>query len=135
MATSRRALIGVTAVLAVGLAHPIASPAAVTVGSSLRSIPSEAFCPAAPPCAVIQDHLVAPARVTAPFDGVVVRWSVKGSGPLRLFIARYTADDVAQRQITSERVSGRGIEIASSSSRLPIRHGDFLGIWLETTAS
>src|SRR5262245_2181384 len=134
MATSRRALISVAAALLVGLAHPLASPGAVTVGSSLRSIPDEAICSAAPPCVGIQDHLAAPARVTAPFDGVVVSWAVKGSGPLRLIVARYTADDVAQRLTTSGSVNGRGTEIASSRTRLPIRHGDFIGIWLETTA-
>lgn len=121
------ALLG--ALLALGL--PGAAEAAIKLGGDLRA-QALAPCSNVPTCTVIQTRLPAPAQVTAPHDGVVVRWSVRGAGWLRAFVARYVPGRGAVQTALSGRGVGRGLSTPTSfPTRLRIRRGDRVGIMLE----
>ncbi len=116
-----------------------ASPAAVTIGSSLIAIPTEnlsldGYCIGAGPCTATNGNLpqssTAPNGATSPFDGVAVRWRVKSSLPgnpvalrvLRLsFGATYTGAGTSSPGTTA-------LGIAEFTSQVPIKAGDSVGL-------
>jgi hypothetical protein len=130
----------VSAVLFAVASCPGGAHAAVRIGSDLRSIPDRARC-SVPSCAtgryaVIQTNVPAPARPNSPYQGVITKWSVRGAGPLRLFVARYGPDDVAMGlAMTSVRTGLGPTKVATFATRLPIARGDFVGLNLASPAS
>ena len=117
---------------------PGPAQAAVTIGSNLSGPfdpASNGDCVEVDSCAGI--HYVLPERATAsPIDGVVVRWRVRGTGAMRLFVARYVAYDTVRRKGTS--AAGEavlGAALSTFPTGLPIRAGEHAGIMLENGAS
>jgi hypothetical protein len=114
------------------VAVPASASAAVTLGSSLAgSFQTSGPCPTADGCAAVQQGL--PGRATAaPFDGVVVRFRVRGHGGVRLFVARYTAQDTVLRVATGAAVSATSLDtIRTFPTRLSIRAGESVGVMSE----
>ena len=137
MARRRTLLLG--ALLALLASAPSSTAeAAVTIGSDLRGpfdpLEGDDECGVPDGCAGI--HYTLPQRAThAPFDGVITRWRVRGTGSLRLFVARYVAYDTVIRKATSAPRRGTSVEAVSTfSTRLPIRHGEHVGIILDSDA-
>jgi hypothetical protein len=112
--------------------------AAVTIGSNLSGPfdpVANGHCTEVDGCAGI--HYVLPERATAaPIDGVIVRWRVRGTGVMRLFVARYVSYDTVRRKDTSAPGEGTpGEAVSTFPTRLPIRAGEHTGIMLENGAS
>jgi hypothetical protein len=133
-----RPLLSAAAVVAAALPAAPAS-AYTTIGSSLIADASSAIAcgtPAQPDsfCTVAQTEL--PDRPTvAPADGVIVRWRIRSAsgGTVRLRVLR-PADQgrfTGVGRSASEQVSGSGPgsdQVFSFVTRLPVRHGDFVGV-------
>lgn len=134
----RRALVGALLSALVLVLSAAPAQAAVTIGSNLSG-PfdpiANGHCTEINGCAGI--HYVLPERATAaPIDGVIVRWRVRGAGPMRLFVARYVSYDTVRRKDTSAPGEGASVESVSTfPTRLPIRAGEHAGIMLENGAS
>jgi hypothetical protein len=110
----------------------------VTIGSNLSGPfdpVANGHCTEVDGCAGI--HYVLPERATAaPIDGVIVRWRVRGTGVMRLFVARYVSYDTVRRKGTSAPGEGTpGEAVSTFPTRLPIRAGEHTGIMLENGAS
>jgi hypothetical protein len=130
-------IVGLTA-----LAAPASASAAVTIGSDLAASPNGGgVCSAMPPpgttCTRIQTAL--PGRqVTAPFDGVIVRWRLKqffdgDYGPMRLKVASQQSGTsfTGVRSSATENppdVTGGVGATHLFGTQLPIAAGEFIGI-------
>jgi hypothetical protein len=117
-----------------GLAEAADSP--VSLGSGMQGLDGDTArsrCgddPYPVPCAGVQQAI--PGRLTqAPYDGVIVRWRVRGAGTFAVFPATYGADDTIIRFPGSsvERVASADV-VAEFPTRLPILAGQHVGIWL-----
>src|SRR4051812_750857 len=84
------------AVLACLAALPAGAQAATTLGSTIAATQASAACPGDNGCATVQEKL--PGRLTtAPADGVIVRWRVRGAGTFAIAPVTYTGDDLVVR--------------------------------------
>ena len=116
----------VTLLTAAALVLAAAAPAgaAVTIGSPLtRAADGAATCPT-PPCAFVLIAATDAGAVTAPFDGVVVRWRVRlASGPatVRLRTVQPYGGGVGATGTGTEQTAVTGDNVFSA--RVPIARG------------
>ncbi len=124
--TRLAALASVSIVAAVG--GPSAASASVAIGGDI-AVTGEPFqCGSGRICEVAQLSL-AGAQTQAPFDGVVVRWSVNGaSGPLALRVLRPAGGFHHTFVSTSALGTPASMGVATFTTRQPIRAGDHVGI-------
>lgn len=131
----RTGIIGV--VVAVCLMAPAGASGAVTVGSNLAGVATDNVCAGGVACTYVQTALPAARRaaggITAPADGVVVRWRLNSGntgGSAQLRILRPAAGG----GFTGAGTSAVGTVALSEPSAnvyttsLPVRKGDVLGL-------
>jgi hypothetical protein len=135
MLQGRRRVLGIGAVVLAGLlATPAAGEAATEFGSKLNEIPTDGtYCD---PCTMWNAGLYpgGPGTVTAPADGVVVRFTIrKVAGPstaggirLRVIRAAGSLWSAVGSSASVTPLNQTGLE--SFETRVPIRAGDFIGL-------
>jgi hypothetical protein len=124
----------VAAVGLVGLAIPTSASAAVTIGEDTSTPGDAAFfgCSGFPTASCTFAQTTHPARsYTAPFDGVIVRWRIRGDSEGVQFALRAlhsNGDGTFTGAGTSEtRTVFPGVENVFDSA-LPIRQGELIGV-------
>jgi hypothetical protein len=139
----RRTLVA-AAVVVSSATIPAAASAATTLGSDLSPEPNSSGCFGGDPCTETNTTLPG-AQLTAPVDGVVVRWRVRaadtdpGGNTLRLKVIR---DPTGSGAFTSLRTSetrtvpdhGGTPQTFTFSSQLPIAAGDRIALDLDAAS-
>jgi hypothetical protein len=130
----RRWCLTAGALIALTLGLPSSASAVVTLGADLSTTPtSSAGCGNG--CNFAQVQLLG-ANQAAPFDGVVVRWRVKGfSGPVKVRVIRPFGGDSFSFVSSGSVVSAPSTGIATFATQLPIKIGDYIGVELVSSAS
>jgi hypothetical protein len=130
--TYTRAATAATIAACAAVSAPSLAAAAVTIGGDVTASRAPVSCggdathPAA--CDIAQTALVG-GRNAAPFDGVVVRWRVAGSGPVALRVVRpnaFTYTFVSTSAVQTPASTG----VETFATRQPIRAGDDVGVEL-----
>jgi hypothetical protein len=129
-----RTLASVIAVATAMFVLPSSASAATTFGSNLSAVADEAFGGAG---ASTVAHGALPAgstagTVTAPIDGVIVRWRVKvgasDTGSVALRVTRPGDSDMRTGAGTSAFVTPGLGAISTFETRMPVQAGDALGL-------
>jgi RTX calcium-binding nonapeptide repeat (4 copies) len=119
------------------LASPAGVSAAVTIGSSLSSTPSVSACAGGSACTYLQTALPsasrAPGGLTAPGDGVVVRWKLKagsvgGTAQLRVLRPAAGGGFTGAGASALEMVTQVEPAVNGYTTSLPIKAGDSVGL-------
>jgi hypothetical protein len=110
-----------------------AQASTVTVGSPIpaATVFGLSLCNASPGCAFTQLSLPEPvALVQAPFEGVIVRWCIKGANTVSGYTLRTLRNtgglDFTDQSSAPVTPSGEGLEVFSAN--LPIHAGDYIGL-------
>jgi hypothetical protein len=128
-----RAVVAAVTGACIALCAPTLAPAAVTIGGDIAAQGELTPCGGAQACEFAQVTL-AGGQMSAPFDGVVVRWRVVGSsGPLALRVVR-PAGPAYTFVSSSIPATPRSTGAETFPTRQPIRAGDYVGVELGPTA-
>jgi hypothetical protein len=130
-----RVAIGLAGALC-ALAFPPAGQAAVTIGESTSTPGTSSYpCNSSPSITCTFADVADPSQtVAAPFDGVIVRWRIRGAGvsaQMRLRVLRILSSPTNNYAIGegtgSFETVAPGVE-SSFPARLPITQGDVIGV-------
>jgi hypothetical protein len=125
---------------AVFTAAPMPANAALTLGSDLSAANGTTACSDFPPATCTFIHSELPGRqLTAPFDGVIVRWRLRQNfegdyGPMRLRVAQQQSGTTfrgvrSTPTVNPPSVAGSGTPTTHViESQLPIAAGEFIGL-------
>jgi hypothetical protein len=114
---------------------PCSASGAVTIGSNLEAAPTRTLLCSGAPCTTSHIALppsnIAPAGLTTPIDGVVVRWRIKTENDVTPVALRITRPGIGAARTgagTGPTVTPAANAISTFEIRLPIGEGDAIGI-------
>jgi len=129
----RRGLLAAAGLTVALVLPPATATAAVTVGPDVNVSAVENWGCGPGPCTFVNVQHPA-ATLTAPFDGVVVRWRVQtvdgggGSGPMSLRVVRQLPGGAFTGAGTSATETIVAGAVRTVPTRLPVQAGDYLGV-------